>query len=127
MTNYVPVNNTILRNIVRCFNSQYWSPVKCAVRISRTYVRAKFARIPNLLTVKIHGLYSCGFNASMSVRNSQGVAPIMTLCHGIRNLEHGIRTRWTAHYTCIFCSHDIRKQFIQFSAVFNVDDHGNSL
>ena len=25
MTNYVPINNTILRDIVRCFNSQYWS------------------------------------------------------------------------------------------------------
>ena len=25
MTNYVPINNTILRHIVRCFNSQYWS------------------------------------------------------------------------------------------------------
>ena len=57
-------------------------PVKSAVQISRTYVRAKceFARIHNLFTVKMHGLYSCGFNASMSVRNSQGVAPIMTSC-----------------------------------------------
>ena len=25
MTNYVPINNTISRDIVRCFNSQYWS------------------------------------------------------------------------------------------------------
>ena len=25
MTNYVLINNTILRGIVRCFNSQYWS------------------------------------------------------------------------------------------------------
>ena len=25
MTNYVPINNIILRDIVRCFNSQYWS------------------------------------------------------------------------------------------------------
>ena len=25
MTNYVPINNTILRDIVRCFNSQYCS------------------------------------------------------------------------------------------------------
>ena len=25
MTNYVPINNTILRDIVRCFNCQYWS------------------------------------------------------------------------------------------------------
>ena len=25
MTNYVPINNTILRDIVRSFNSQYWS------------------------------------------------------------------------------------------------------
>ena len=25
MTNYVPINNTILRDIVRCFNSQYLS------------------------------------------------------------------------------------------------------
>ena len=25
MTNYVSINNTILRDIVRCFNSQYWS------------------------------------------------------------------------------------------------------
>ena len=25
MTNYVPLNNTILHDIVRCFNSQYWS------------------------------------------------------------------------------------------------------
>ena len=25
MTNYVPINNTILRDIVRFFNSQYWS------------------------------------------------------------------------------------------------------
>ena len=25
MTNYVPINNTILHDIVRCFNSQYWS------------------------------------------------------------------------------------------------------
>ena len=25
MTNFVPINNTILRDIVRCFNSQYWS------------------------------------------------------------------------------------------------------
>ena len=25
MTNYVPINNTILRDIVRCFNGQYWS------------------------------------------------------------------------------------------------------
>ena len=25
MTNCVPINNTILRDIVRCFNSQYWS------------------------------------------------------------------------------------------------------
>ena len=25
MTNYVPINNTILRDIVCCFNSQYWS------------------------------------------------------------------------------------------------------
>ena len=24
MTNYVPINNTILRDIVRCFNSQYF-------------------------------------------------------------------------------------------------------
>ena len=54
-------------------------PGKSAVRILRTYVRAKceFARIHNLLTVKMHGLYSCGFNASMSVRNSQGVEPIL--------------------------------------------------
>ena len=25
MTNYVPINNTISPDIVRCFNSQYWS------------------------------------------------------------------------------------------------------
>ena len=25
MINYVPINNTILRDIVRCFNSQYWA------------------------------------------------------------------------------------------------------
>ena len=25
MTNYVPINNTIFRDIVRCLNSQYWS------------------------------------------------------------------------------------------------------
>ena len=25
MTNYVPINNTISRDIVRCFNSQNWS------------------------------------------------------------------------------------------------------
>ena len=25
MTNYVPINNIISRDIVRCFNSQYWS------------------------------------------------------------------------------------------------------
>ena len=25
MTNYVPINNTISHDIVRCFNSQYWS------------------------------------------------------------------------------------------------------
>ena len=25
MINYVPINNTVLRDIVRCFNSQYWS------------------------------------------------------------------------------------------------------
>ena len=25
MTNYVLINNTILRDIVHCFNSQYWS------------------------------------------------------------------------------------------------------
>ena len=25
MSNYVPINNTILRDIMRCFNSQYWS------------------------------------------------------------------------------------------------------
>ena len=25
MTNYVPINNTNLHDIVRCFNSQYWS------------------------------------------------------------------------------------------------------
>ena len=25
MTNYGPINNTILRDIVRYFNSQYWS------------------------------------------------------------------------------------------------------
>ena len=25
MTNYVPINNTILRDIVLCVNSQYWS------------------------------------------------------------------------------------------------------
>ena len=36
---------------------------------------------------------------------------------------YGIRTRWTAHYTCIFCSHYIHKQFIQISTVSNVD-HG---
>ena len=57
-------------------------PVKSAVRISRKYVRAKceFARIHNLLTVKMQILYPCEFNASISVRNSQGVAPIMTPC-----------------------------------------------
>ena len=27
MTNYVPINNTISRDIVRCFNSQYWHSV----------------------------------------------------------------------------------------------------
>ena len=27
MTNYVPIDNTISRDIVRCFNSQYWSVV----------------------------------------------------------------------------------------------------
>ena len=25
MSNYVPINNTISRDIVGCFNSQYWS------------------------------------------------------------------------------------------------------
>ena len=25
MTNYVPINNTIFRDIVHCLNSQYWS------------------------------------------------------------------------------------------------------
>ena len=25
MPNYVPINNTISRDIVSCFNSQYWS------------------------------------------------------------------------------------------------------
>ena len=25
MTNYVPINNTISRDIMSCFNSQYWS------------------------------------------------------------------------------------------------------
>ena len=25
MTNYVPINSTISRDIVGCFNSQYWS------------------------------------------------------------------------------------------------------
>ena len=25
MTNYMSINNTISRDIVRCFNSQYWS------------------------------------------------------------------------------------------------------
>ena len=25
MNNYVPINNTISSDIVRCFNSQYWS------------------------------------------------------------------------------------------------------
>ena len=29
MTNYVSINNTILRDIVRCFNSQYIDHASC--------------------------------------------------------------------------------------------------
>ena len=41
MTNYVPINNTIFRDIVRCLNSQYWSRFMHIVRELVWYLTKK--------------------------------------------------------------------------------------